>query len=75
MNIEIKLAQRSDLQAIIAMLADDDLGSRREQFIRPLPTAYEMAFDAIQCNPNAHLIVVKKNTHVIAVAQIACVVT
>lgn len=69
-DIEIKQASESDLDAIVEMLADDDLGAKREHFSHPLPKAYKTAFDAINHNKNAKLIVAKKHEHVIGVAQI-----
>jgi len=70
MDIEIKQAQNSDLDSIIEMLADDDLGSKREQVTQPLPKPYQTAFDAINKNSNAKLIVAKQKERVIGVAQI-----
>ena len=59
-----------DLSSIIELLANDELGSQRENFATPLPREYIDAFNEITNNKNAELIVIKKNENVIAVAQI-----
>ena len=50
-------ATRDDLPAIVAMLADDPLGARRESDTSPLPRCYHDAFDAIDRDPNIELVV------------------
>ena len=50
-------ATRDDLPAIIALLADDFLGSTREAAGDELPEAYWRAYDAIERDPNNALIV------------------
>jgi ribosomal protein S18 acetylase RimI-like enzyme len=52
-------ATRDDLPAIVAMLADDPLGARRESNTSPLPRCYHDAFDAIDRDPNIELVVVE----------------
>ena len=52
-------ATRDDLPAIVAMLADDPLGARRESNTSPLPRCYHDAFDAIDRDPNIELVVVR----------------
>ena len=39
------------------MLADDPLGSGRERLGNPLPPAYFQAFEAVDRDPNIHLVV------------------
>ena len=63
-------ATLEDLSSIIELLANDTLGSQRENFTTPLPREYIDAFNEITNNKNAELIVIKKNENVIAVAQI-----
>ncbi len=50
----IRPARRDDVPAIVAMLADDPLGARRE---RPGDPAYLAAFDAVAADPNQLLVV------------------
>ena len=54
MDFVIRTAVRTDVPAIVAMLADDPLGARREQ---PGDPAYLVAFDAIAADPNQLLVV------------------
>ncbi|MEG3190770.1 GNAT family N-acetyltransferase [Lysobacter sp. D1-1-M9] len=66
-----RAAERSDLAAIVRMLADDPLGARRERYELPLPPAYQAAFDAIAPDPNNELIVAESGEGgVIGVMQI-----
>lgn len=69
-SVEFRRAVRSDLPAIVAMLADDELGATRERYEHPLPHSYEEAFDAIEGDPNNELIVAEREGIVIAVMQL-----
>ncbi len=55
-------ARREDLPFIVAMLANDALGARRENFRDPLPESYYQAFGCINKDPNQELIVVENET-------------
>lgn len=59
-------ATRDDVFAIVRLLAEDDLGSQREQFSDPLPESYFSAFEQIDRDPNHDLIVAEQNGEVIA---------
>lgn len=50
-------ATREHVPQLVAMLADDVLGAKREQYEDPLPEAYYTAFDAIDKDPNHDLII------------------
>lgn len=63
-------ARRGDLPAIVGLLADDPLGSRRESATDPLPESYHAAFDAIERDANNELIVVELDEAVIGVLQL-----
>lgn len=52
------------------MLADDPLGSKREDNSDPLPAAYRTAFEAIDSDPNNDLVVAVRDNRVIGVLQI-----
>lgn len=54
-----RAAQADDLDAIIALLADDDLGQSREHVATPTDPAYLAAFRAIVDDPNQLLAVVE----------------
>lgn len=53
----IRRAGAADVAAIVALLADDDLGQQREPVADPLPSSYRRAFADIDRDP-AHLLVV-----------------
>ena len=58
-TIEFRRATSADLPGIVAMLADDDLGSTREDVSLPLNDRYTDAFSAIAKDPNQYLAVVE----------------
>jgi GNAT superfamily N-acetyltransferase len=64
-DVVFRLAKRDDLPAIVRMLADDELGSQREQFEEPLPESYYAAFEKIEHDSNHELIVAELNGEVI----------
>ncbi|SEG11694.1 GNAT family N-acetyltransferase [Sphingobacterium lactis] len=57
--MNIRIAERKDLDRIIELLADDKLGQMREAFRQPLPAEYITAFKKITADPNQELIVVE----------------
>lgn len=63
-------AERTDLPAIVAMLADDPLGAQREQFTDPLPASYLQAFDAINTDSNNLLVVAEAGGSVAGTMQL-----
>jgi ribosomal protein S18 acetylase RimI-like enzyme len=56
-SITIRRARRDDVEAIVAMLADDPLGRARERLEEPLPAGYFRAFDRLEADPNIELVV------------------
>lgn len=68
--MRIRQATRDDVPAIVALLADDFLGARREVLQQPLPETYFTAFAAIDADPNNELVVVEAAGEVIAVLQL-----
>jgi ribosomal protein S18 acetylase RimI-like enzyme len=62
-------AVRADVDAIVRLLADDVLGSTREEYILPLPARYYTAFEAIERDPNNELIVVELGGRIVGVLQ------
>ena len=64
-DVLFRPATRADLPAIVRMLADDDLGSQREQVKDPLPDSYYSAFEQINNDPNHELIVAELDGDVI----------
>jgi ribosomal protein S18 acetylase RimI-like enzyme len=69
-EISFRLATNIDLESIVAMLADDMLGSKRERYEHPLPNSYIQAFKAITSDPNNELVVACDGGEVIGVQQI-----
>ncbi|MCM2980107.1 GNAT family N-acetyltransferase [Niallia sp. FSL R7-0648] len=69
-SLEFRLAVLQDLDQIVAMLADDVLGSKRERYEQPLPASYLQAFQAITEDPNNELVVACFGNEVVGVQQI-----
>jgi GNAT superfamily N-acetyltransferase len=55
----IRKATLADVLSIVAMLADDELGEKRENFTEPLPEEYLRAFEQITSDKNQELMVVE----------------
>jgi ribosomal protein S18 acetylase RimI-like enzyme len=55
--VVIRRAHRDDVRIIVAMLADDPLGSARERIEDPLPQSYLTAFETLDRDPNIELVV------------------
>src|SRR5688572_22022119 len=55
--IRFRRAEADDLAAIVALLADDGLGRRREDARLPLDQRYVAAFAAMDADPNQLLVV------------------
>ena len=64
-------ATAADLPAIIALIADDQLGAQRDDPGPPLPQAYSDAFAAIDADPNERLIVAVADDEIIGTAQLS----
>ena len=69
--IIFRTAARTDLEAIIDLLADDDLGAARENVSRPLQSAYINAFEALSQDQNQHLVVAEIAGDVIGCLQLS----
>lgn len=69
--MNFRKATEIDLPIVVAMLADDDLGKKRENFSLPLPDEYTTAFKNITSDVNQELIVVENdNAEIIGTLQI-----
>ena len=68
--VTIRPARRDDVGAIVAMLADDPLGSGRERIEDPLPPFYLRAFEAVEKDPNIQLVVAEEGGAVIGCLQL-----
>jgi GNAT superfamily N-acetyltransferase len=69
-SVTFRKATLDDLGAIIAMLADDELGRAREQVETPPADCYMQAFKAIDADPNQNLIVATENGAIVGTMQL-----
>lgn len=69
-KITFRKATEHDLDQIVRMLSDDDLGSKRERYEQPLPESYRKAFLSIDSDPNIELIVASYEGDIVGVEQI-----
>ncbi|MBW8856223.1 ribosomal protein S18 acetylase RimI-like enzyme [Bradyrhizobium sp. JR1.5] len=70
-SVSIRPARREDVAAIVAMLADDHLGSARERVEDPLPASYYEAFARIERDQNIQLVVAESEGRVVGCLQLA----
>ena len=68
--LTFRLATAQDVDKIVQMLADDELGKTRERYEKPLPESYLQAFEAIEKDPNNELIVACLGEEIVGVQQI-----
>lgn len=68
--LTFRRATRADLPSIVAMLADDDLGSHREAQAAQLPTSYYVAFEAIDADRNQELVIAERDGEVVGTLQL-----
>lgn len=70
--MKFRKATRNDVDKIVKMIADDELGKARENFQTPLPTEYFKAFDQIDGDQNQELIVLEDdNSEIIGTLQLS----
>lgn len=70
-DLEIRAAVADDVPAIVAMLADDPLGARRES-----PgdlTPYLGALERLRADPNQHLVVAVRENRVVGTLQLTVI--
>ncbi|WP_330338933.1 GNAT family N-acetyltransferase [Streptomyces sp. NBC_00557] len=70
-DLEIRRATGDDLPAIVAMLADDPLGAKRESPDDMTP--YRAALERLEADPNQHLVVAVRDGRVIGTLQLTIV--
>ncbi|MEU9293529.1 GNAT family N-acetyltransferase [Streptomyces sp. NPDC048266] len=70
-DLEIRAATAADLEAIVAMLADDPLGAQRESpnDLGPYLTAYER----LASDPHQHLVVAVRGGKVVGTLQLTII--
>ena len=67
-SLRFRTAARADVPAIVALLADDPLGARRETGGIEV---YRAAFDRVDADPNIHLIVGEEDGRIVATYQLS----
>ena len=67
----VRDAQEGDLPAIVALYADDELGSTREQPGEPLAAEYLRAFAAVTDDPRTRLVVAETDGMVVGTLQLS----
>ena len=70
MTVDFRPAIRADVECIVKMLADDVLGAKRENAVKPLPKSYYEAFEHIVGDPNNELVVADCDGKVVGVLQL-----
>ena len=70
--MNFRKATEKDVSTIVEMIADDELGKKRENFKNPLPIEYLNAFKKIKDDENQELIVLEnENAEVIGTMQLS----
>lgn len=70
MNLEFRAARGSDISKLVELLADDDLGSSREDSSVPLNQNYIDAFYSIEADSNNELTVVEFYCELVGMLQL-----
>jgi GNAT superfamily N-acetyltransferase len=68
MNLTFEKATINDVQAIVNLLLEDDLGKIREEMSDVIGPSYIKAFEQIDADPNQYLMVVRKDDETTPVA-------
>lgn len=58
--MNFRKATENDVSVIVEMIADDELGKKRENFQIPLSSEYLIAFEKINSDENQELIFIMK---------------
>lgn len=72
-DLRIRDATVDDLPAIVAMLADDELGQQRERNESPLPDCYHRAFAELDADPHNRLMIAETDATVIATLHLTLI--
>jgi ribosomal protein S18 acetylase RimI-like enzyme len=70
-DLRYRQATKTDVPAIVGLLADDALGAQREDFRDPLPQSYYDTFDLIDQDPNQELIAVESGETLVGTMQLS----
>ena len=69
-DIRIRFGTREDLPAIVRLLADDELGAKREIVSEPLAQVYSDAFAAMRAQTGNELFVAESDGEVVGCLQL-----
>src|SRR5437764_8998103 len=72
-EVAIRPARRADVPAVVALLADDPIGSGREESGDPPPEAYWRGFDAMAAQPGNLLLVAEAGGAVVGCLQLTMI--
>jgi len=72
-NVQIRVARREDVPAIVRLLADDALGASREQPAEPLAQEYWDAFDAMAKQTGNEVLVADLKGDVVGCLQLTII--
>jgi len=70
MNLKFRKAMESDITALVALLADDELGANREDLSVPLNHRYVDAFQCIDKDSNNELTVIETDGELVGMLQL-----
>jgi GNAT superfamily N-acetyltransferase len=70
MDVIFRVAARADVPAVLALLADDRLGSAREVLGEEVDAAYWQAFEEIDADPRNELVVADDGGVVVGTCQL-----
>src|SRR5690625_665198 len=71
--MKFRTANKNDLYAIVSLLADDVLGSKREELNKPLPDFYITAFEEIMVQHGNQIIVAEEDYQIIGCLQLTLI--
>lgn len=69
-KLVLRDAKRDEVPAIVRMLADDALGSQREELGDPLPAVYYDAYDELARDPNNRLLIADLGGEIVGTLQL-----
>jgi GNAT superfamily N-acetyltransferase len=73
MNLMYREAEEKDVISLVKMLADDEFGSKREDFSLPINEQYFDALKNISNDPNNELVVVENEMEVVGMLQLTVI--
>jgi GNAT superfamily N-acetyltransferase len=70
MKLKFRKARKNDISNLVNLLADDDLGAKREDISRPLNQSYIDAFQSIEKDTNNELTIVESEGELVGMLQL-----